>query len=110
MKPPTFTIISPESAALLFGVTPAWIRRLAVAGEIPSVVLRTSGRKACAAYSFDACVERWGAPDPDRIALMVHVPLMQTTGAGAAIFNLIMPRPMLETADGDLAISMESNK
>ena len=110
MKPPTLNIVAPESAAILFGVTPAWIRRLAVTGEIPYVVLRTSGRKPCAAYSLEACAERWGAPDPDRIALMVHVPLMQTTGAGAAIFNLILPRPMLETADGDLAISMESNK
>ena len=28
------------------------------------------GAKKCRAYSFDACVARWGDPDPDRLAML----------------------------------------
>ena len=108
--PPTFPIVTPQAAAYLFGVSDARLGRLALDGRIPYLMVRSSGRKPCRSYSLAACAERWGEPDPDRLSLMLRLPLLQITGAGGAVFDLIMPRPVIETADGDLAISMERSK
>ena len=60
---PMIEIITPEAAAYLFGVADAWLRRLALDGRLPFLTVKTSGRKPSRAYSFAACVERWGDPD-----------------------------------------------
>ena len=109
-RPPIIQIVTPAAAAYLFGVSDTRLRRLALDGRIPYLIVRTTGRKPTRAYSFAACVERWGDPDPDRLTLLLRLSLTQLSDGGAATFDLITTRPWVENADGGLATSMESNK
>ena len=105
MKQLTFKIVAPEAATYLWKISDARLRRLALDKKLPHVTVKGWGRKPCRAYSFDACAERWGEPDPDRLCLLATFHILQVTGAGGAVWELYVPRPTV-LVDGDLAVSM----
>ena len=84
----------------------SWGRRLALDGKLPFRVVRTGwGAKKCRAYSFDACVARWGDPDPDRLAMLEPGAqrVNQVDSRGGTAWKLYAPLPTIEAEDGGFA-------
>lgn len=75
---------------------------------MPFRTLRGWGRRPCRVYSFDACIERWGEPDPDRLCLLLRIVLpVHARANDAACWELFTPRPLVVDEHGDLAVTME---
>lgn len=104
--PPIIRVVSPEAAAYLWRISDARLRRLALDGKLAHATIKGWGRKPCRCFAFDACVERWGSPDPDRLSLLLCLSLLQVTSEGAAVWELYVPRPRIAVGDDDLAVSM----
>ena len=106
MEPTAYKIVSPEAAAYIWRISDARLRRLALDGKLKHVSV-TGWGKASRAYSFEACRERWGEPDADRLCLLSRFDLFQVTGEGGAVWELYVKRPAVVDSDGKLAVSME---
>ena len=104
--PETFRIITPHAASWLWRRSDARLRRLALDSKLPHRTLKGWGRKPSRVFSFDACVERWGEPDPDRLCLLLTVTMFQVTSKGSATWELITARPHVVGDDGVLAVDM----
>ena len=101
--PKNVILITPRAGAWLWRISATRLRQVALDGALPYRTVRnitTPGR----AYMFDACVARWGEPDPDRLSLLLAIDVLQGTGRGAAVFTIYTPRPVVLDADGELAI------
>ena len=107
---PIVKIVSPAAAAFLWQISDARLRRLALDGAMPYRRIRGWGRKGSRAYLFDACCDRWGSPDPDRLALLQTVSLLQVSGKGGVIWELTTPMPVVLDQDGDLATTFEKDE
>ena len=105
--PPIVKVATPAAASYLWRISDSRLRRLALDGNLPFRIVTGWGRKPSRAYSYDACVERWGAPDPDRLSLLLKIELVQITGDGAATWELLVTRPVVLDQAGDLATTME---
>ena len=81
------------------------MRRLALDGKLPYRTVRGLGPKPCRAYEWDACCSRWGEPDPDRVVLLLTITAYQMSSKGAAVFEILTPRPVVLDDDGRLATS-----
>ena len=81
---------------------------MALAGKLPFVRAKLPGRARWRAYSVDALLERLGQPpDPDRLAALLRVDLLQLARGSGAHWVLFMPRPSIETEDGDMAVAAD---
>ena len=106
-KPPILKAATPAAASYLWRISDSRLRRLALDGKLPYRIVTGWGRKPSRAYSFDACVKRWGQPDPDRLCLLLKIELVQITGDGGTIWELLVTRPVVLDQAGDLATTME---
>ena len=86
------------------------MRRLALDGVLPFRTLHGWGRKASRAYLFDACRDRWGEPDADRLGMLLSIPTLQVTSAGSVIWEVMVTRPVVQDGDGEMAVTMEDEK
>ena len=99
-------IITPRAAAWLWGKPESWMRRLALDGKLPFRRVKLPGRSRWRAYSVDALIERWGKPDPDKLGKLIQIEIGYWTDKDGAIWRLYMPRPSIETEDGEPAFDM----
>ena len=99
--PARTTIILPSAAAWLWRISDARLRRLAIDGALPyRRVARWGAGRPARAYLFEACVARWGEPDPDKLAGLVRIEINQLSSAGPALWELLALRPLVERGDG----------
>ena len=108
-QPYTCTIITADAAAWLWRKSPARLRQLALKGKLPHQWTVLHGHRI-RAFAIEPLAARWGAPDPDRLGLLLCHEDQNMTGRGRAIWTLYMMRPPILTADGDLAVTMEGDE
>ena len=108
-RPPPVRIVSPAAAAFLWGRSEARMRRLRLDGALPTRRVEGWGGKPFLAYSYEACCARWGEPDPDRLAALLNVQVLQITSAGSAVWEVIAPRPVVVDENGELAVNIAVN-
>ena len=97
-------IITPKAAAYLFGVSDARMRDLAGSKRLDFRLLSGLSPRPMRAYLLEACIERWGEPDRDRLALLRESRIVQITSGGGIEWILYSPVLYVENAAGDLAI------
>ena len=107
---PEIKIITPAAAAWVWRCGDAKLRHLALAGKLPFRFVKLPGRARWRAYSVASLIEILGEPDPDRLGLLLRVDLLQVAGGSGAHWILFMPRPSVETEDGNLAVDLESSE
>ena len=107
--PTRVTLITPVAASWIWQISDARLRRLAIDGKLPHRTLRGWG-KPTRVYFFDACVERWGAPDDERLSMLMTVTAYQIRSPGATLWEIMTVRPTVLDDDGDLAIHLEESK
>ena len=88
-----YTVISPRAAAWLFQRDDSVLRKLALAGEVPTATVSGWGGKASRFYSFDALCDRYGEPAPDHLSFLRYFGCVHVGGAmnGAATIILVLP-------------------
>ena len=104
--PTTAKVITPIAASWIWKISDARLRRLAIDGQLPHRTLHGWG-KPTRVYFFDACVSRWGAPDDDRLSLLMTLTAYQMRSPGSTIWEILTVRPKVLDDDGDLAIQLE---
>ena len=92
--PPRVRLITPSAASYVWRISDARMRKLALDGDLAFRMLRWNG-KPCRAYDFDACVARWGRPDPHRITLLMTSESFQITGPTPVVYEILAPRPVV---------------
>ena len=107
--PTRATLITPIAASWIWKISDARLRRLAIDGKLPHRTLRGWGKPA-RVYFFDACVSRWGAPDDERLSMLMKLTSYQMRTPGATIWEILTVRPKVLDDDGDLAIQLEEKK
>ena len=110
-KANTVQVITPVAASWIWKISDARLRRLAIDGKLPYRTLVNWGGKPSRVYFFDACVSRWGAPDGDRLSMLLGMTAYQVRGSeGATIWEILTVVPSVLDHDGDLAIHLEESK
>ena len=102
-KANTAKVITPVAASWIWKISDARLRRLAIDGKLPYRTLRGWG-KPTRVYFFDACVSRWGAPDEDRLSLLMTLTSYQIRSHGATIWEILTVRPHVLDNNDELAI------
>ena len=101
--PKTIRIITPAAACYLWQRSDGLLRRLALDGKLAYRTIHGLGPKPMRGYLFDACVERWGEPDQDRLGFLVTVTSYQVGKDVGAVWEILMRRPHVLDEGGDLA-------
>ena len=109
-KANTVQVITPVAASWIWKISDARLRRLAIDGKLPYRTLRHWGGKPTRVYFFDACVSRWGAPDDERLSMLMTLTAYQVRSVGATIWEILTVLPTVIDDDGDLAIQLEEKK
>ena len=93
------SLILPNAAAWVFGVSEARMRRLALDGVLPYRTVRGIGRP-CRGYLLDALHERWEA-DPDRLGMLHIFDTLHVRSRGAVNCEIYAAPPRVDYHEDD---------